>query len=191
MPAIASLVLYVCWKIPLGVLALICFKIIFAPKQSYYFANFIVVCLVFPKGIIMLRKSQCSNSPFLRNIHLDLALLMVKKTTIQLQIITTCLQFSDQTLLERCPQLLSPWQEGQRLEVFMKIYKRFVSVKLSSLSTAVFFLVKWLRSARATAEQEKKIKLSLYLSPTPLRSHLLNPPWLYFACTEIEGLRAD
>lgn len=93
------------------------------------------------KGIIMLRKSQCSNSLFLHNIPLDCALLMVRRTTPQLQITTTCRQFLGPNLLERSPQLPSPWQVDQRLEVFTRIYKRFVYGKLCKKDMTKGFIV--------------------------------------------------
>ena len=108
-----------------------CYKVTFhwyfwCSQFSEFLINFVMIYFTFSKGIIKLRRVPFKSIPILHIIPLDCAHPTARKTTIQLQIITTCLWFLVRSLWERSPPLLSPWQVDQRLEVSMRTCKRFV-----------------------------------------------------------------
>lgn len=100
------------------------------------------------------RKSLLWSIAFPLPIPLDLVHHTTRRTIFLALILTLCRQCWDQSQLERLLHLVIQWQEGQRLEVFMRIYRRFV--RFINIEYASFKLFKLFLTPRSRGVQQKK-----------------------------------
>ena len=107
--------------------------------------SFLTILSLF-KGIMGQRKSLLWSIAFPLPIPLDLVHHTTRRTIFLALILTLCRQCWDLSQLERLLHLVIQWQEGQRLEVFMRIYRRFVRfINTEYASFKLFLSSHWLQ----------------------------------------------
>ena len=122
-------------------------------NMSFLFkVSFLTILSLF-KGIMGQRKSLLWSIAFPLPIPLDLVHHTTRRTIFLALILTLCRQCWDLSQLERLLHLVIQWQEGQRLEVFMRIYRRFV--RFINTEYASFKLFKLFLTPRSRGVQQK------------------------------------